>query len=418
MYLVPIHVPIYRAGERSLVTTEWKRSLLLLRDSLQGRFGELVVAAPSLPADAAADQKLEAMSDDDGVRLEPSFDARVRARAFWLKHRRQWLAHLRPLIAQADVVHTGLDDIYRPISYAAFPLARRLGRPTVFVQDTDIVLQTQESARAGGRLSGLKKRAYATVYDRVFRGGVAGADLSLLKGRALMERYAAGARNPKKFEDTSYLASEIVPRSLIDARLATLRTDRPLRFVYCGRLVERKGVADSLTVLAEARKRGANIWFDVIGAGPQLDDLKARAARVGLGDAVRFLGPLPYGPELLRRLAEYDALFFTPPIEDTPRMIFDGYAAGLPLISTDINYAQERADEDGAAVLLPRAHPEVAPRVLHDLDLRRETLAELTEKAYAAAEYHAADRWYSRRAEWTFEIADRQRAHTSITVPA
>src|SRR5438132_1014826 len=128
MYLIPIHVPIYRAGERTLVTTEWKRSLLLLRDSLQGRFGPLVVAAPSLPADAApAEQMVEEMGPADGVRLVPSFDVRVRARSFWLKWRRVWLRQTAPLVVAADVVHAGLDDVYRPICYSVFAQARKLG---------------------------------------------------------------------------------------------------------------------------------------------------------------------------------------------------------------------------------------------------------------------------------------------------
>ena len=33
MYLIVIHVPIYRAADALLVTTDWLRSIELLRDS-------------------------------------------------------------------------------------------------------------------------------------------------------------------------------------------------------------------------------------------------------------------------------------------------------------------------------------------------------------------------------------------------
>ena len=84
MYLIPIHVPIYQGGDRRLVTTEWKRSLELLRDSLQGRFGTLVVFAPSLPLEGAGAEQLleEVVEDQDGIRLVPSFDLRCRTRAY------------------------------------------------------------------------------------------------------------------------------------------------------------------------------------------------------------------------------------------------------------------------------------------------------------------------------------------------
>src|SRR5688572_4676265 len=85
MYLVLVPVPIIVDGDRRLVGTEWKRALILLRDSLEARYGEIVVAAPWVPADAPAarEQAAVPIDKDDGIRLEPLFDARVRARAFW-----------------------------------------------------------------------------------------------------------------------------------------------------------------------------------------------------------------------------------------------------------------------------------------------------------------------------------------------
>ena len=48
MYLVPIHVPIFVRGSELLLSTDWRRSLLLLRDSFNGRYGRLRVVAPSI----------------------------------------------------------------------------------------------------------------------------------------------------------------------------------------------------------------------------------------------------------------------------------------------------------------------------------------------------------------------------------
>src|SRR4051812_20719893 len=99
MYLLPIQVPIHLDPTgRTLVTTEWKRSLELLRDSLNARSGPIPALAPPLPATAASSaQTLEELTARrDGVDLIPSFDKRTRLRDFLLKHRRQWLAQLRP----------------------------------------------------------------------------------------------------------------------------------------------------------------------------------------------------------------------------------------------------------------------------------------------------------------------------------
>jgi glycosyltransferase involved in cell wall biosynthesis len=202
----------------------------------------------------------------------------------------------------------------------------------------------------------------------------------------------------------------VVALETIEKRTHSLLSeDRPLRLVYCGRLESRKGVEDSLEALGRARASGARVTLDIIGDGIQRDALAHKAASLGLREAVRFLGTRAYGPALLAELATYDALFFTPLAEDTPRMIFDGYAAGLPLLGYGIEYVREREAEDGAARSVPLRDTAAAAGLLCALDRDRGQLAKLALRAHEAALYHAADAWYRRRADWTYEAAANYR---------
>ena len=410
MYLMPIIVPIYLDGPRRLVATDWKRALILLRDSLGERYGELLVAAPTLPADSAmaGEHKLESIDPGEGIRLEPVMDRSGRARQFWLTGIHRLRARLEGWLPKAQVVHSGLDDLFQPITEVAFLMAHRRGVPTVFVQDTDIILQMRDLAGTN-----LRKRARAEVYGALFqqvcRASVAIADLALLKGKGLIARYGRHAKNAREFHDTSYLSTEVVEQSVVEARLAGLRAGRSLRLVYCGRLVARKGLADSVRIIELARKRGANVTLEVIGNGPEEAALRQQITCAGLDDAVHLAGSAPYDSKLLKRLAGFDALFFTPTAEDTPRMIFDGYAAGLPLVGVGIPYVQERASEDGAAVVLPRDSVERAAEELVGLASSRQRLIDPTFAALRAAQHHAADVWYRRRAEWTHEAVARHK---------
>jgi glycosyltransferase involved in cell wall biosynthesis len=88
-------------------------------------------------------------------------------------------------------------------------------------------------------------------------------------------------------------------------------------------------------------------------------------------------------------------------------MIFDGYAAGLPLLAFNIDYVQERYDQEHAAFLLPRNQIEESATGLARLGRNPGQLAELSRRARAAAEYHSAENWYRRRAEWTIEAVER-----------
>jgi glycosyltransferase involved in cell wall biosynthesis len=407
MYLVTIQVPIYVKGGERLLATDWKRSLLLLRDSFDGRFGRIQVVAPSLDANhVVADQPLELVRPDDEIDLFPSFPFNSRARDFWRKHVHTWRRDIAGALPHADVVHAGFSDVYRPIDFVGFLMAMRADKPTVFVQDTDQVLQMHELMAGESLPKRIEQHAYCELFERSVRYGVAHGSLSLLKGRALHARYGRYANNAKNFHDTSYLTEEVVsPERLAQRTADLLKGERPIRLVYCGRLEARKGLDESIDALIRARSLGARVTLDIIGDGAQRAALERQAANLGGQDAVRFLGMRVYGPALLSDLADYDALLFTPIAEDTPRMIFDGYAAGLPLLGYGIDYVREREAEDGAARSVPVRDPAALAALLCALDRDRDQLARLAKRAREAALYHSADAWYRRRAEWTYEAA-------------
>ena len=411
MYLVTIQVPIYVHGGERLLTTDWRRSLILLRDSFDGRFGRIQVVAPALDARGShADQSLEPMRDSDEIDLYPSFRLDNGLADFWRHDVRTWYRDIAALIPAADVVHGGFCDVYRPLDYIGFLSALRADKPTVFVQDTDQVQQEAELNRGAPLSRRMLGRSYAEIYERCVRFGVKHASLSLLKGRALHARYGEYAKNAHNFHDTSYFAEEVVPKARLDQRIQSLLSEpRPIRLVYCGRLDARKGVDHSIDAVARARRAGARVTFDIIGDGPERGALEQQAAGLELGGAVRFLGRRMYGPGLLSDLASYDALLFTPLAEDTPRMIFDGYAGGLPLLAYGIEYTREREVEDGAARTVGVLDNVALGELLCTLDRERDQLAKLAVRAHEAALYHSADAWYRRRAEWTYEAAAKYR---------
>jgi glycosyltransferase involved in cell wall biosynthesis len=364
-----------------------------------------------LPAAIASPEQplMEVSSGTDGLKLVPSFDKRCRMRSFWLRERKQWKSDLHALTEQAHVVHAGVDDVYRPISFEGFRTGVKFNKPT-----TDNVVQ-QTELFAGKPWRQRKQTAvYTYIYERMCRWSVARASLCMLKGSSLIDRYGPYAKNVHEFHDTSYSVQDIVSHGDLDRRLATLSKDRPLRLVYCGRLHPRKGLDRSLKILAAARALGANVEFDIIGDGGERENLEKQARALGIADAVHFHGAMQYGHDLLIRLSRYDGLLFTPTAEDTPRMIFDGYAAGLPLVAFDIGYVRERAVQEKATWLLPRHRTNEAAERIVKLCLEREELASLSRAARAAADYHASENWYRRRAEWTVDAVVRHRVGIAV----
>lgn len=68
--------------------------------------------------------------------------------------------------------------------------------------------------------------------------------------------------------------------------------DRPVRIVFLGRLVERKGPRELLAAAAALHRRGtARPWtLTLAGRGPLLDELRERARAAGIADRVDFPG--------------------------------------------------------------------------------------------------------------------------------
>jgi glycosyltransferase involved in cell wall biosynthesis len=424
VYLIPITVPIYTAGARHAgdiqhaIGTDWLRALQLLRDSLGGRYGPLCVAAPFKPL-AESDQATTVLTAEDGITLVPLFDHAVGLAGYWRSAHRATLARMAPLVAQATVVHGTVEESLRPFCYASFMQGVKARKPTVFFQDQDVVSVIRDLSRG----EGLKQRVLAAMYARAHehqcRRAIAAAGVSFLKGEGTLKRYAGLSANAHPLDDTSYRAEEMVSPQALQARLTSLlatdSTPRPLRLVSCGRLVSIKGVDRSLAIVAQARRLGANVTLDIIGGGPDEASLQQQAGQWGLltpdvalgAPAVRFVGALDYGSVLLDQLATYDALLFNPRMEETPRVIFDGYAAGLPLIADGIPYVQERARIDAAVVVLARDDDAAAANRLLALDQARAALVGLSTAARAAGQGNTAESWYGRRAALTHDMVAR-----------
>jgi glycosyltransferase involved in cell wall biosynthesis len=413
VYLIPITVPIFRDGNRCRIATDWKRALELLRDSLDGRYGPLVVMAPWEEASESEQMLVDATVDHDGIELVPAFHGRERLRRYWLGAHQQAMSKVAERLPHTRVLHGTAEEPFRAFCFSAFMAGVRARVPTVFVQDQDVASVVRELHRHDGFKARAKAELHARLEERHCRTGTSVAGVSFLKGRTTMQRYGHLSAHVHQVEDTSYFSHEIVNAAQVEARVQSLlHSPRPLRFGFCGRLVEIKGVDRSLRIVRRAVDAGANVSLDILGGGPQEDALKALTETLDLASRVRFLGAMPYGAALLDQLAQCDALLFNPRMEETPRMIFDGYAAGLPLVAGGIDYVHERAAAEGATLVLPRDDDEAAAQAVVALDRDRARLAALTTAAMAAAQHHAADRWYQRRAQWTHDMVARHAARS------
>ena len=103
-----------------------------------------------------------------------------------------------------------------------------------------------------------------------------------------------------------------------------------------GALIERKGQAFAIEALAEL----PDALLVLAGAGPDDAQLHLLAARLGVAERVRFLGPVPHG-ELPVLLSAADVFVLPTRSEGLANAWVEALACGTPVVTTPIPGAQE-----------------------------------------------------------------------------
>ncbi|MEM4782529.1 MAG: glycosyltransferase [Halalkalicoccus sp.] len=128
------------------------------------------------------------------------------------------------------------------------------------------------------------------------------------------------------FYDEEFYRSSKCPTSLSE----------PISMLYVGALQDIKGVDTLVRALALLRQGGRDVELRVAGRGPLEDALRALADRLGVGDAITWLGYVDHA-ELPALYASAD-VFVYPGVIDEPfgRVMLEALAAHTPIASADV----------------------------------------------------------------------------------
>ena len=187
-----------------------------------------------------------------------------------------------------------------------------------------------------------------------------------------------------------------------DARLALGLPLRVPVLVSVGGLVARKGFHRVIELLPALRQNFPGLIYLVVGGpspeGDMTDALNRQVAEGGLGDAVRFLGPLP--PERIREpLSAANVFVLATRNEGWANVFLEAMACGLPVVTTDVGGNAEVVSSDKLGTVVP----------FGDADLLREALNHALTQPWDAAVIcrHAEANTWDRRID---ELVDRFRS--------
>src|SRR4051794_34034481 len=116
-------------------------------------------------------------------------------------------------------------------------------------------------------------------------------------------------------------------------------------------------------LLADVAAAAGERWRLVVcGDGPLRDELAARVAELGLDGRVSLRGYLSVGGELDELYRTSHALLHVSWTEGVPQVLFEAFAARLPVVATAVGGVPEAAD--GAALLVAPGDPAAPARAL------------------------------------------------------
>lgn len=192
----------------------------------------------------------------------------------------------------------------------------------------------------------------ALLYGGVERALAARTDALVVPTHAAADLLAARVRYPRA-------ALTVVPNG-VDPVDAVAGTGELVGTVAA--LEPVKGVDVFLRAAAEVRRSRPSQRFAVAGEGSLESELRALAARLGLGDAVEFLGYAPSATVLPRLVA----FVLASHMETSGMALLEAIAAGVPAIATRVGGIPETAC--GAELVPPNDPTALAAAILRVLD--------------------------------------------------
>lgn len=140
------------------------------------------------------------------------------------------------------------------------------------------------------------------------------------------------------------------------------RSANTLRVLAVGRLSAAKGIDVLLNACRLLMDHGIAIECSIAGSGPLEPELRAMSARLGLDDAVSFLGYVEHSE--MPALHQKADVFVVPSVigpagarDGLPNVLLEAMASGLPCVASDIASIPEVIRDDHSGLLVPPADP-------------------------------------------------------------
>ncbi|HCH46443.1 MAG TPA: hypothetical protein DEX36_00675 [Glutamicibacter sp.] len=178
--------------------------------------------------------------------------------------------------------------------------------------------------------------------------------------------------------------------------------DRSLRdlskVIHVGRLTEAKGVGDVIRIVHAVAKSGQPVSLDIVGEGPERENLERLVRELGLDPIVQFHGHVDNVREHLQRA---NVLLLCSAFEGQPLALLEAQANGCIPVAYDVNFGPRDVIEHGETGFLSargdvQALVGIVIRLLSDENLS----SRISSKAFSASASYSEEAVFNNWAQW------------------
>jgi glycosyltransferase involved in cell wall biosynthesis len=311
----------------------------------------------------------------------------------------------RQHLAGSTMVMASADD-HRQLGIAF--LCKRLGIPCAYV--IEYVPETRHQINqleAPNRWVRWRRDWFLKGRERARRAAFRACSGLQANGVPAYEAYRH-ARNPLLYFDTRVRRAQLIAVEALEARLLTLRENRPLRLAFSGRLIAMKGADHLVEAAHRLRERGVRAEWTLYGSGEMEASLRARVHRLGLSEVVRLPGAVDFEAALLPAIQSRCDLYVMLHRQSDPSCTYlETLACGIPIVGYDNQAFRGLLSLTGVGVGVALDDIDGVVEAIAHLDRHRCDIARMSHQARAFAAGHSFEDTFQRRVDHLLSLTGR-----------
>jgi glycosyltransferase involved in cell wall biosynthesis len=236
-------------------------------------------------------------------------------------------------VGSNGITHTGFGGWPISEGLLAAPIARMRGK---------FLITNVESSF--WRIDGGQEKWFnvirAALIERLNRLCIRAADLRFFTSKAYLREFLEPGAPHAYVAPATWIDSSTILDN--DAAIEDwAKKTNEIKLLFAGRLTREKGVSILLDAVRNVNLSNASIA--IIGEGPLRTDCENLALH---GQSrVSILEPVPYGQQFFNLLRQFDAVIVPSISDEQPRIIFDAFSQGVPVLGSDTGGIREVVDD-------------------------------------------------------------------------